>query len=235
MQTLKILAALAALAFSSLVHGQAYFECGSAACIAGVAPWTVAVGIAPADITDVDITGINDLNVGGDLFDVTFTSTPPASSPFVLSDVTAAPGQPLTGIDAGNAIWDFWAAQYPPYSNDPGYNLAGDPGPGFITAFGPAGPFSAEYEGSTEVFDAVQTVAGNPIPGFSPLVAEVGRLPVGNQYVTADGVDFIYDPGEPGSPYYTVWTPIAAPEIDSSFAASGLALLLGGIAVAARS
>jgi hypothetical protein len=206
MHMVKLLAALGALMFSSLAFAQTAFECGSVACV-GVTPW---------DTTD--ITGINDLNVHGHLFDVSFTTTAPASSPFVLSQTAAAPGQPLTGIDAGNAIANFYAAQLPPYAN--GYDIGGDQGPAFITAFGPAGALSGEFFGSTELFDAVQTVVGGDGTGNVALVAPGGYSFNERQVVNAQyGFD------------YTVWKPIAAPEIDPTSAASGLTLLLGGLAV----
>lgn len=210
---------IALMVVAGSANSQAYFECGSVACPTNVPPWNIEIATGLTG----DITGINDINVGGDLFDVTFTSTAPATSPFVVSDSTAAAGQPLTGIDAATAIWDFFAVQEPPYAG--GYDYADDPGPDFITAFAPAGALGSEYYGSTELFDLVQTTVGG---GFgNPVhVGEVGNNSDGR---TAAGNSVITSP-DPGT-YYTVWTPIAAPEIDTNSTASGFALLLGGLAV----
>jgi hypothetical protein len=209
MRIIKPVAALAAFMFSSFALAQTSFECSGVACV-GVTPW---------DTTE--ITGIDDLNVRGDLFDVSFTTTAPAFSLFVLSQTAAVPGQPLTGIDAGNAIANFYAAQLPPYAG--GYYIAGDQGPAFITAFGPAGALSGEFFGSTELFDAVQTVVGANGTGNVALVTPGGytsndRLVVNAQY----GFD------------YTVWkpiTPVAAPEIDPASATGAITLLFGALAM----
>jgi hypothetical protein len=209
------LAALGALSFSALVNAQtysesqAYFACG---CVV-LDPWAGGGG------------GIDNLNVGGDLFDVTFTNTAPATSPFVLSNSTAAPGQPLTGIDAANAIAAFYATLQPPYAN--GYPIAGDPGPAFVTAFGPSGSLSSAYFGSTELFDTVDTSVG---AGGS--VAVAGQYPGTDSFLTASGQNVVTAGGS--GPFYTTWTPIAAlaaPEIDPVSAVSALTLLVGGIVV----
>jgi hypothetical protein len=207
MHMVKVLAALGALSFSALVHAQAYLECGTAACGPSVQPWDTAA-----------TTGINDLKVDGNLFDVSFTTTQPASSPFVLSASAAAPGQPLTGIDAANAIGAFYGGLLPPYD---GYDITGDQGPAFITAFAPAGALSAEYFGNTELLDAEQTFVGG---GSGGRVAVVGS----NLYVTPSGDSFI---NQDYGVFYTTWTPIAAPEVDPTSTASSLTLLLGALAV----
>jgi hypothetical protein len=212
MHMVKLLAALGALSFSALVNAQAYLECGNAACGPSVQPWSTSL-----------TTGINDLYVGGNLFDVSFTTTAPASSPFVLSSTTAAPGQPLTGIDAANAIGNFYGGLLPPYA---GYDITGDQGPAFITAFAPAGALSSEYFGSTELLDAEQTIVGGGWGGSAAVVGSGFNSTAGGDgpFITADyGV------------FYTVWTPIAAPiaapEISPASAPAGLTLLLGCLAV----
>jgi hypothetical protein len=214
MQRIKLLAALGALMFSSLASAQTTFECGSVAC-PGANPWNLALVYAGA--TGSEITGINDLKVGGHLFDVSFTATAPTSSPFVLSRTTAAPGQPLTGVDAGNAISAFYGALLPPYG---GYHITGDPGAAFITAFAPAGSLSTAYFGATELWDVAETLVGG------------GAVPTkvfGNNGFNANNQHIVDNNGN--EVYYTSWTPIAAPEIDPVSATSALTLLFGGLAV----
>ncbi len=169
-------------------------------------------------------TGINDIIVGGDLFDVTFTETAPVTSPFVLSSTTATPGQPLTGIDAGSAIATFYGTLLPPYGS---YAIGGDQGPAFITAFGPAGSLSSEFtpfgdQPVTELYDIIQTNVG---ADYGNNVAEAGN---DDFREAGDGVSAV---GQGGGPFFTTWTPIAAPEVDSRFAGSGLTLLIGGLAM----
>jgi hypothetical protein len=213
MHMVKLLAALGALSFSALVNAQAYFECGSAACGSSVTPWDI-VG------TPEVYTGINDLNVRGHLFDVSFSTTAPASSPFVLSSTTAAPGQPLTGVDAGNAIGVFFASLQPPYGGPGGYPFTGDPGPAFITAFAPAGALSTNYFGATELWDVGETFVG---------AAYERTLVFGNNGFSANDQAIVTN--APNEVYYTSWTPIAAPEIDPASAMSAVTLLFGGLAV----
>jgi hypothetical protein len=59
----KLLAPLGALTLCSLAVAQTTFQCGSVGCVS-VNPWDTSV-----------ITGINDLNVRGELFDVSFSTT----------------------------------------------------------------------------------------------------------------------------------------------------------------
>jgi hypothetical protein len=215
MHMVKLFAVLGALMFSSLASAQATFECGSVAC-PGANPWNLAV--VYAGTTASEITGINDLKVGGNLFDVSFTATAPTSSPFVLSQTTAAAGQPLTGVNAGNSISAFFGALLPPYSN--GYGIAGDPGAAFITAFAPAGSMSTNYFGATELWDVAETSVGG------------GAVPTkvfGNNGFSANGQSIVDNNGN--QIFYTKWTPIAAPEIDPVSTTSALALLFGGLAV----
>jgi hypothetical protein len=188
-------------------ESQAYLMCGTVACAPNIND-VFFVGV---------VTGIDDLNVGGDLFDVAFMSTAPVTSPFVLSDSTAGPGQPLTGIDAADAISEVYALLVPPFGS---YPLGGDPGPAFITAFEPAGSLSSEYFGATTLWDVAQTIVGG--------TAKPGQVFGNNGFSTSPGV--LSDNGG-NEIYYTTWTPIAAPEIDPNATASGVALLLGGLAI----
>lgn len=205
------------------MESQAYLECGNVACdVHSNAPFAGA-------------TGINDLNVDGDLFDVSFMGTAPATSPFVLSSSTAAPGQPITGVDAAEAISLYYGALEPPFLG--GYPYAGDQGPIFITSFGPAGSLSSVFtqfgeQPVTELYDAVQTYVGGDYNAGGNFynVAEAGTQ--GNSFSdlrTASGAGPFNAESNPV--LYTTWTPIAAPEIDLSSGSTGIALLLGGIAV----
>ncbi len=208
------------LAFSGLADAQAYFECGAAACGASVTPWSIAAYYAGKPDSPTPLyTGIDDLNVRGDLFDVTFTTTAPRSSPFGLSSSVAAPGQPLTGVDAGNALGAFYGSLQPPYGGPGGYGIAGDPGPAFVTAFAPAGKLSAQYFGATELWDVAETTVG----------VGSGRTPVfGNNDYSPSG-PLVSNFGN--EVFYTTWTPATVPEIDATFAGGGLALMVCGLAV----
>lgn len=206
MQLLGLSCAFGALAFAGLVHAGAYLECGSVACAgAGNNPFNIAV------------TGVDDLSVAGQLYDVSFASAQPASSPFVFSSHAAAPGRSLTGIDAGNALSAFYGAIPPPYD---GYPIAGDPGPAFITAFAPSGALRAAYFGATELWDVAQTSVGG-----GALHAQV----FGNNGFSATDQPIVDNNGD--EVYYTKWTAIAAPEMDPNVVGSGFALLAGGIAI----
>lgn len=210
---------IALILVTGTANAQAYLECGSVAC----APNSGTVYFVGAG----EVTGINDLNVDGDLFDVTFTTTEPATSPFVLSSSTAAPGQPITGIDAADAISAVYGSLPPPYG---GYPIAGDQGPVIITSFGPAGSLSEEFtqfgeQPVTELYDAAQTNVGVDYHND----AEVGTPGSFALLRTASGSSPINAVANEVA--YTIWTPIAAPEVDLNSAASGVALLLGGLAV----
>jgi len=196
-------------------ESQAYFECGNVACASNVDPY--------GPVT----TGINNLNVGGDLFNVTFTSTQPAVSPFVLSTTTAAPGQPLTGIDAGLALTAFYGAQKATAPGNYFTIFAGDPGPAFVTAFAPAGSLASQFQYDPnnpvlEVADVAQTV----------LAASFGQVAEEGYFSSSIHWHLINGP----LPNYTTWTavaapaPVAAPEVDPTCAGSGLAFLIGGLA-----
>lgn len=204
MQLLTISAALGALTFGSLAHASAYLECGSVACT-GNQPFSTAV------------TGVDDLSVDGHLYDVIYTNTQPASSPFMFANNAAPPGQPLTGINAGNALSAYYGALQPPYG---GYNIPGDPGPAFITAFAPSGAASAAYFGATVLWDVAETSVGGG--GVPTQVFGNNGFSSNNQRIVDNNGNQIY---------YTKWTAIAAPELDANFVGSGLALLAGGLVV----
>jgi len=200
---------------------QAYFECGAAAC-------------ANAEVAAYgNATGINDLNVRGDLFDVSFSTTATGSSPFSVSRYAALPGRPLTGVDAATAINAFY--QSIPLND--GYEYA-DPGPALITAFSRAAPGTGQYSGSTlQLFDVAQTIVG--------MNFNVNGTPVPDTYKRSDSTTTsktyiplnYYGPlntanlSHSGVTYYTTWTPVAVPEIDPNFTGSAMALLIGGLAL----
>jgi hypothetical protein len=217
MQMIKLVATLGALTFGSLTSAQTTFECGSVAC-PGANPFNLALVYAGA--TASEITGIDDLNVGGHFFDVSFTATAPTTSPFVLSQNTAAAAQPLTGVDAGNAISAFYGTLRPPYGGPGGYNITGDPGPAFITAFAPAGSLSTHYFGATELWDVGETLVGG---------AAVSTKVFGNNGFGDNNQHIVDNNGN--EVFYTSWTPVAAPEMDPVSAISAMTLLFGGLAV----
>jgi hypothetical protein len=195
---------------SGSAMAQTTFECGSVAC-PGANPWNLAVVYNGA--TPTEITGIDDLKVDGHLFDVSFTNTQPTSSPFGLSQTAAGAGQPPNGVDAGNGVSSFYGALRPPYAG--GYDVAGDPGAAFITAFAPAGSLSSKYFGATELWDVSETL--------------VGGGPVATKIFGNNGFGIVDNNGN--QVFYTVWTPVAAPEIDPISTTGGLTLLLGGLAI----
>jgi hypothetical protein len=121
--TIRFLAAFAAFIVSTQGFA-ANFVCGDVAC----SPFT----------TSQPITGIDDLAVGGNLFDVTFSNTL-TPSPFLFSYSASGSGQPLTGIDAANALDAFYSSQVGP---------SGSAGPGIITGTGFVLNYATAYQNS---------------------------------------------------------------------------------------
>jgi hypothetical protein len=116
------------------------------------------------------ITGIDDLVVGGVHFNVTFSSTP-EPTPFLFSYDAAAAGQPLTGVDAGIALNEFYAAQQVPgYAEGPGIFArvagVGDEVVFFLTTG--YGPSSTGLTGHTYV-DFTEPLLGLPNSVISTL------------------------------------------------------------------
>src|SRR5271156_4405475 len=103
MHMVKLCAALGALTLSSLALADTHFECGTIACSA--------FGNQP-------ITGIDNVVVDGEYFNVAFSDT--QNTPFVFSSTAAGSGQPLTGVDAANALDAFYATQLGPIPQDDG-------------------------------------------------------------------------------------------------------------------
>jgi hypothetical protein len=187
-------------------HAQAYLVCGNVAC---ADPYDDAfdAGTGPGHTT-----GIDDLKLGGGFWDVAFTFTEPAESPFALSTTTAAPGQPLTGIDAGNALQRFYGSI--PLPSD--YDIS-DVGQAFITAFGPG-------TNGWQQFDVALPGIGTQTNGFQ------------NGGVTSESAEQVEVKADTYlGAAYTVWTRAAAttqsPEISNTGAGSGLALILAGVAL----
>jgi hypothetical protein len=201
MHMVKVLAALGVLTLSNLALAQTHLECGNVAC----------TSTDPVEIvTDGTATGINDIVVNGDAFNVTFTKTLPSSSPFVFSQDAAAPGQPLTGVDAANALQSFLVTQLEALPQ------LTAPGPSIVTAF--------QENPTTGVisYDVANTFFNDVELPFTP-VSVAGGFGAQVSVTTFSGNQLA-----------TIWTPInaiAAPEIDPSSAASGLTLLLGGLVV----
>jgi hypothetical protein len=201
MHMVKVLAALGVLTLSNLALAQTHFECGNVACTSNDPLEIVADGTA---------TGINDIVVDGDAFNVTFTHTLPSSSPFVFSNEAAAPGQPLTGVDAANALESFLATQL-----EPSPLLVGG-GPDLVTAF-QENPTTGDF-----TFVVASTFFNSVDVPYTPVS------------VAANGLGSPVSVTTFGGGLATIWTPInaiAAPEIDPTSAASGLTLLLGGLVV----
>jgi hypothetical protein len=194
MHMVKLIAAVGALTLSSLALADTHFECGTIACSA------FGSGV---------ITAIDDVVVGSEHFNVTFSNT--QDTTFAFSSFPAASGQPLTGIDAGNALDAFYATQKGP--------IPQDDGPGILAQVGGV---------NEEVFNIVTAFASTSTPGVVNIdITEpfLGiSLPAGTG-VSAQQVSS----GFPCSSFAacTVWTPIAAPEISLVSAPSELTFLLG--------
>jgi hypothetical protein len=200
MHMVKVLAALGVLTLSNLALAQTHLECGNVACTGNDPVEEVAAGTA---------TGINDIVVDGDAFNVTFTHTLPSLSPFVFSNDAAAPGQPLTGVDAANALQSFLVTQL-----EPSPQLVA-PGPSLITAF--------QENPTTGIisYDVANTFFNSVDVPFTPVSVAGG--PGSPVSVTTLGGGLA-----------TIWTPInaiAAPEISPASAPAGLTLLLGCLAL----
>jgi hypothetical protein len=197
MNIVKIFAALGALTLGSQALAQTHFECGTVACSA--------FGTAP-------ITAIDDVVVGGEHFDVTFSNR--QDTTFAFSQFPSMTGHPLTGIDAAYALDSFYATQKGP-------NVFDD-GPGIY----------AQVNGvDTEVLDLVTAFGTTKTPGiinvditepFLGIAAPNAQaLQVSSGYLCSSGATC------------TVWTriPASAPEISPVARSSALTMLLGFLAV----
>ena len=161
-------------------------------------------------------TPIDDIKLGGGYWDVTWSQTAPATSPFVLSTTTAKPGQPLTGIDAANALVAFYDEIPPPV-----HYCCADIGEQAITAFSPAAASFPLGEAPTTPGDVA-----SPVPGYGAYAVYTSNL---SNQISDIG------PGANEQGEYTIWTPVAAPtrapELDATGLGSAATLLLGALAV----
>jgi hypothetical protein len=198
MHMVKLIAAVGAITLSSLALADTHFECGTVACSA------FGSGV---------ITAIDDVVVRGDHFNVTFSNT--QDTTFAFSSFTAASGQPLTGIDAGNALDAFYATQKGPIPQDDGPGILAKVGGvdeevlNIVTAYG-----AASTPGIVNI-DFTQPFLGISLPAGTGVTAQQ----VGSGFPCSS------------SAACTVWTPIAAPEISLVSAPSELTLLLGCLLV----
>jgi len=198
MHMVKLCAALGALTLSSLALADTHFECGTIACSA--------FGNQP-------ITGIDNVVVDGEYFNVAFSDT--QNTPFVFSSTAAGSGQPLTGVDAANALDAFYATQLGP--------IPQDDGPGIIAKIGGV---------DTTVFNIVTAYKTTSTPGL--LDIDITEPFLGISLPAGSGVSVEQvDKGFLCSSFATctVWTPVTAPEISPVSAPAGLTLLLGCLAV----
>jgi hypothetical protein len=216
MQIAKLIGSVVALTLSSHALAQTHFECGAVACSA------FGSGV---------ITAIDDVVVDGKAFNVTFTSTP--TSTFLFSSHTAAPGQPLTGVDAANALDAFYSTQQGPVPQDDGPGIfarvAGVAGPeeifNFVTAYQ-----ATSKPGIVEVDITEPFLGGGYQNGptlVAPNVGDAGPVAGGGPVVTELEAK---NPCSFGT--CLVWTPIkAAPEISPAPTTAALTLLLGSLVV----
>lgn len=209
----KVLVSLGALMLTSAALAT-NFECGRVACSA---------------FGTKTITAIDDLAIDGDYFDVTFSNKP--SSLLAFSYGTAGPGQPLTGVDAANALDQFYGTQGNPL--DPGAD-----GPGIladidgragivnniVTAFGPFSTLPGTY-----LLDVTQPFLGIANP-------PVKKAPFEGDSLNGVGASVIVthwaSPCGPG--VCAVFAPIAppvAPELFPAEAPAALTFLFGVVAV----
>jgi hypothetical protein len=198
MHMVKLLAALGALTFSSLGVAGTTFVCGSVACSA---------------FGNMPITGINDLVVDGDHFNVAFSNT--QDKTFSFSSYAAASGQPLTGIDAGNALDAFYATQKGPIPQDDGPGIIAQIGGVDVNVFNIVTAYQTTSTPGVVNVDFTEPFLGITLPpGTGVSAQQVGSGFLCSAFAAC-----------------TVWTPVAAPEISPVSAASGLTLLLGCLAV----
>ena len=209
MHIVRLSAALGALSLSGVALADTHFECGTVACSA---------------FGSSVITAIDDVVVGGEHFNVTFSNLMQGTT-FLFSSHASAPGQPLTGVDAANALDAFYATQHGP--------IPQDDGPGILalvdgvasnvffieTAFKPsstAGLFD---------IDITEPFLGFPYPGPVLTAPDAGDSQSGSAEVVVAHANVACV----GT--CTVWTRVAAPEISPASASSGLTLLLGSLVV----
>jgi hypothetical protein len=213
MRMVKLFATLGALMFSSLGLANTTFVCGSVACSA--------FGTQP-------ITRIDDLVVDGDAFNVTFSNNPNTPSPFLFSSYAAASGQPLTGVDAANALDAFYATQQGPYPQADGPGILAEVGGVDVEIFNLVTAYQSSSTPGIVNVDITQPFLG---AWLGPVLQapDIGDASPGAGAGVA--VSHISSAARCSFGTCTVWTPIAAPEISPVSAPSALTLLLGCLAV----
>jgi len=213
MQMLKLLAALGAVALSSLALADTHFECGAVACSA--------FGNQP-------ITAIDDLVVDGDHFNVSFSNT--QDTTFLFSSFAAASGQPLTGVDAANALDAFYATQKGLFPQDDGPGIFAQIGGVDVTIFNIVTAYRAASTPGVVDIDITQPFLGGGHQGPILTAPDIGDGlpgPGAGVAVSHVGSGFLCS----SFAACTVWTPITAPEISPVSVPSELTLLLGSLLV----
>lgn len=216
MRKIRIFTAIAALAFCGSALADPQWICGDSPCVT-VAPYN-----SPYTSTGV-ATGLHDLVVDGSAFDVTFF-TDTEISPFLYSTVPSVLGQPITGLDAGNALQTFVNTIDPdmtsnqlsgPFQRDESQSW-------IVTATSPG------RDGDLNL-DLAQMFIGGTIP----LTTVATTFPGGGTVVQTTSTS---QQNECSRFICTQWTPISqvvgAPEISLSTAPAALMLLLGLFAIA---
>jgi hypothetical protein len=202
MHIFKLLAALSALTFCNLALGQTTFVCGSVACSA---------------FGNLPITGIDNLVVDGDHFNMAFSNT--QDSTFAFSNYVSAAGKPLTGVDAANAINAFYATQQGPIPQDDGPGISALVGGVVVEIFNITTAFQATSRPGVFNVDFTEPFLGFP---YHPVIE--ANQPNG-EVVAVSGISIPCVGG------CTVWKPVAAPEISTGSTTAALTLLLGSLAV----
>jgi hypothetical protein len=207
---IKILVPLVALTVSNFALADTHFECGTVACSA---------------FGSSVITAIDDVVVGGEHFKVTFSNLMQGTT-FSFSSHAAGPGQPLTGVDAANALDAFYATQQGPIPQDDGPGIWRRLTGSLATSF-----FLKRH--SSHPVRPGSSISISPNPSWdSPFQARYSQLPM---WVTAcrvpEGGPVVTHAGRVCFGTFTVWTRVAAPEISPASASSGLTLLLGSLVV----
>ena len=209
----KLLIALGALLLGGPALAATTFVCGTVACSA--------FGTQP-------ITGIDDLVVDGDHFNVTFSTQ--QDSTFLFSSLASGSGQPLTGVDAANALDAFYATQQGPTPQSDGPGIFASVGGVDVDVVNLVTAFQVSSTPGLLDIDITTPFLGG---GFQGPVLQAPDLGDGLPAPGGLGVSHV-DSGFVCSAFATCtkWTPVSAvPEISPLSAPSAIALLLGSLAV----
>jgi hypothetical protein len=209
MHITKLLASIVALTLSSVALADTHFECGTVACSA---------------FGNQLITGIDNVDVGGDYFNVAFSNT--QSTTFLFSSFAAPSGQPLTGVDAANALDAFYATQKGPSFQDDGPGILAKVGGVETTVFNIVTAYQPTSTPGIFALDVTQPFLGGGYTGPTLVAPNAGdSLPfAGEGPVVTHAQSICFGT-------CTVWTPVSAPEISPVSAPAGLTLLLGSLLV----